>query len=275
MPENSASIQRRNDLFFAPADELNKLHGSPFVAYYRVSTQKQGQSGLGLDAQRRAVADYLRVTGGDLVGEFEEVESGKRSDRPELARAMELCHLTGGRLLIAKLDRLSRNVHFLTGLKERGVHFVACDMPDANELTVNIMAAVAEQGRKAISERTKAALGSIKARLLDGGEHVSRRSGQIVAKLGNPRGLTVSRPDLGSKAVADNADAFAAKVAPLMLSLKAQGLSLGAVADRLTGMKVRTARGGTWTAMTMKRVIDRATVSLGARQISYGEEKII
>ena len=131
-----------------------------FVAYYRVSTAKQGSSGLGLDAQRQAVRDYLNGGAWELIAEFQEVESGKRSDRPELARAMERCRLTGATLLIAKLDRLSRNVHFLSGLMEQGVDFLACDLPTANKLTVHIMAAVAEQEREAISARTKAAIGS-------------------------------------------------------------------------------------------------------------------
>jgi len=109
------------------------------VAYYRVSTALQGRSGLGLEGQKRAVAEYLN--GGDwkIVGEFTEVESGKRADRPELAKALAMCRLHGARLVIAKLDRLSRNAHFLLGLKESGVDFVAADMPNANRLTVGIM----------------------------------------------------------------------------------------------------------------------------------------
>lgn len=105
-----------------------------FVAYYRVSTAKQGASGLGLEAQREAVRAYLNGGSWELIAEFTEVESGKRDDRPELAQAMERCRLTGAKLLIAKLDRLSRNVHFLSGLMEQGVDFVACDMPTANKL---------------------------------------------------------------------------------------------------------------------------------------------
>ena len=134
------------------------------VAYYRVSTARQGRSGLGLAAQKHAVAEFLN--GGDwkIVGEFVEVESGKKSDRPELAKALALCRLHGARLVIAKLDRLSRNAHFLLGLKESGVEFVAADMPNANQLTVGIMAVVAEDEAKRISERTKAALAAAKKR---------------------------------------------------------------------------------------------------------------
>lgn len=229
-----------------------------FVAYYRVSTAKQGASGLGLEAQRRAVAEYLARTGGDLVAAFDEIESGKRDDRPALAEALARCDLTGARLVIAKLDRLSRDVHFLTGLERRGVSFVACDMPDANEFTVHIMAAVAQQERKAISARTTAALASIRERLKAGQKHVSRRSGKEITRLGSPRGLTVSRPDLGAAAVVEKADAFARRVQPIAADLRGQGLSLAAVAERLTEMRVQTPRGKAWTPMAVKRVLERA-----------------
>lgn len=228
-----------------------------FVAYYRVSTAKQGASGLGLEAQRRAVMDYLGGADGELVAEFQEIESGRRVDRPALLEAIERCRLTGAQLLIAKLDRLSRNVHFLSGLKERGVDFQACDLPDANRFTINIMAAVAEQEHEAISARTKAALGSIKARLAAGETHVSRRSGQPLAKLGSPSGLSVSRPDLGTQALVELADQFAARVRPTVEALRGEGMSLGGVAARLNDMRVRTPRYGAWTATAVKRILER------------------
>lgn len=229
-----------------------------YVAYLRVSTAKQGASGLGLEAQRRAVADHVAAHRGDLIATFEEVESGKRDDRPQLARAMELCELTGARLLIAKLDRLSRDLHFTTGLQRRGVDFVACDMPEANTFTVNVMVAVAQQEREAISARTKAALASIKTRLAEGGEHVSRRSGKTIHRLGSPTGLTVSRPDLGTAAIKSKADAFAARVGPKVREMRGEGLAFAAIAERLNEMRVRTARGSSWTPMAVKRVLDRA-----------------
>jgi DNA invertase Pin-like site-specific DNA recombinase len=229
-----------------------------FVAYVRVSTAQQGASGLGLEAQHRAVAEHIARHGGELIDTFQEVESGKRDDRPELGKAMELCELTDARLLIAKLDRLSRDLHFTTGLQKRGVDFVACDMPDANAFTINIMVAVAQQEREAISSRTKAGLASIKARLDAGGKHLSRRSGKEITKLGSPKGITVSRPDLGTAAIQAKADAFAARIAPKAKGLRAEGLSFAAIADRLNAMKVRTARGATWTGMAVKRVLDRA-----------------
>src|ERR1700727_445603 len=135
-----------------------------FVSYLRVSTQRQGESGLGLEAQREAVAGYLNGGKWALVQEVLEVESGKRSDRPELARALSLCRLHRATLLVAKLDRLARNVAFISALMEAGVKFVAVDLPQANELTVHIMASMAEYEAKAISARTKAALAAAKAR---------------------------------------------------------------------------------------------------------------
>ena len=144
-----------------------------FVAYYRVSTERQGRSGLGLDAQKAAVKEYLDGGRWTLVKEFTEVESGKNNDRPQLAKALHLCKVTGARLVIAKLDRLSRNAAFLLTLRDSGTRFVAADLPDATELTVGILAVVAQDEAKRISERTKAALQEAKKRGV---------------KLGNPRG---------------------------------------------------------------------------------------
>jgi DNA invertase Pin-like site-specific DNA recombinase len=135
-----------------------------FVSYLRVSTAKQGHSGLGLEAQRIAVADYLNGGNWHLVTEVVEIESGKRSDRPKLAEALRLCRLHNATLVIAKLDRLSRDAHFLLGLEKAGVDFVAADMPSANRLTVGIMAMVADEERGMISKRTKDALAASKAR---------------------------------------------------------------------------------------------------------------
>ena len=135
-----------------------------FIAYFRVSTAKQGKSGLGLEGQRAAVMAYLNGGSWNLAAEFTEVESGKNNDRPELAKAMHMCRLTGATLVIAKLDRLSRDAHFLLGLEKAGVDFVAADMPAANRMTIGIMAVVADEERRMISARTKAALDAAKAR---------------------------------------------------------------------------------------------------------------
>ena len=141
-----------------------KKHFGAFVSYLRVSTRGQGQSGLGLDAQRKAVTDYLNGGRWSLIDEYVEVESGANDERPELAKALALCRVHNATLVIAKLDRLSRDAHFLLGLQKAGVKFVAADMPEANEMIVGIMAVVAQVERRMISARTKAALQAAKAR---------------------------------------------------------------------------------------------------------------
>ena len=135
---------------------------SAYIAYLRVSTQKQGDSGLGLEAQESAIVRY--TTNGTVLATFREVESGKRCDRPELRKALDMAKRTGATLVIAKLDRLARNVHFISGLMEAGVDFLACDMPTANRLTLHIMAAMAEHEGRMISERTRNALAAAQAR---------------------------------------------------------------------------------------------------------------
>jgi DNA invertase Pin-like site-specific DNA recombinase len=158
------------------------------ILYYRVSTAAQGRSGLGLEAQQAAVEQFCQARGCDVLAQFTEVESGKRNDRPELAKAMHRAKVTGATLVIAKLDRLSRNAAFLLQLQESGVRFVAADMPEACNLTIGILALVAQQEREAISARTKAALAAARAR------------GQ---RLGNPNGAAPLR-----KAAKGNGAAF-------------------------------------------------------------------
>jgi DNA invertase Pin-like site-specific DNA recombinase len=217
-----------------------------FVAYYRVSTAKQGASGLGLEAQQAAVRDYLN--GGDwkLLAEVIEVESGKRSDnRPKLEEARRLCRLHGATLIIAKLDRLSRDAHFLLGLQKAGVDFIAVDMPSANKLTVGIMALVAEDEAKRISDRTKAALAAAKARGV---------------KLGGNRGveLTEAAREAGRAVRTAKAKARASDLAPTIRELQAQGVtSLGAIAKALNEQGFRTARGGEWSAVQVSRVLSK------------------
>jgi DNA invertase Pin-like site-specific DNA recombinase len=219
-----------------------------FVAYYRVSTARQGKSGLGLEAQRQAVTEFLN--GGDwkIVGEFTEIETGKYTnpDRPQLAKAMALCRLHGAKLVIAKLDRLSRNAHFLLGLKESGVDFVAADMPNANQLTVGIMAVVAEDEAKRISERTRAALAAAK------------RRGTV---LGGFRGVIPSAKHRAKAIAARNerADARAADLADTIAELQAAGkTSPRAIAEGLNALGIPTARGeGEWTATQVMRVLER------------------
>ena len=140
----------------------NIVHCSRYIAYYRVSTARQGRSGLGLEAQKQAVQAHLN--GQKPISEFVEVESGRRNDRPKLAEALAACRVHKATLIIAKLDRLARNVAFVSSLMEAGVEFQACDFPQANRLTIHILAAVAEHEARMISERTRAALAAAKAR---------------------------------------------------------------------------------------------------------------
>ncbi len=215
-----------------------------FVAYYRVSTDRQGKSGLGLEAQRNAVMDYLNGGAWDLVEEFVEVESGKHSDRPKLTQALEACRKAKAKLVIAKLDRLSRNLAFIATLMESGVEFVAVDNPHANKLTVHILAAVAQHEREMISERTKAALQAAKAR---------------GKKLGNPR--LAEAAQRGVEALKAGADQFAANVLPVIREIQKSGaVSANAIAAKLNERGVKTARGGKWTHVQVGKTIARARI---------------
>jgi DNA invertase Pin-like site-specific DNA recombinase len=211
-------------------------HYGKFVAYYRVSTKRQGESGLGLEAQRAAVADYLNGGRWQLVDEFVEVESGKHDhNRPELQKALEACKAYGATLVIAKLDRLSRDAHFLLGLQKAGVKFVAADMPEANEMVVGIMALVAQAERRMISERTKAALKAAKAR----GQRLGQAKGYQVPSDAETR-------KRGTEATKAGAAAFAARLRPVLEEL--EGLSANAAAQELARRGYATPRGGQWTA---------------------------
>lgn len=213
-----------------------------YVAYYRVSTQEQGRSGLGLEAQEQAVRTYLREDNRELIGEYTDVESGRRDDRPELQRALAHTKRAKALLVIAKLDRLSRKVSFVSSLMEAGVQFVAADNPSANELTVHILAAVAQAERKAISERTRAALSA------------ARERGTV---LGNPQ-LAKVRP-LAGRAIAQRAQAFASNTLPLIRQLQSSGCNtLQSVATALNARGIATARNGEWTATSVRRVLARA-----------------
>jgi DNA invertase Pin-like site-specific DNA recombinase len=212
-----------------------------FVAYYRVSTDKQGKSGLGLEAQRVAVEDFLNGGNWELVEEFTEVESGSRKDRPELERAMAACRKHKATLVIAKLDRLARNVAFVANLMESGVEFVAVDMPQANKLTVHILAAVAEHEREMISQRTRDALAAAKARGV---------------KLGNPN-IAMARAK-GQLVIKSKADKHAQNILPVITAIRDAGVtSLRSIADALNQRGIETARGGSWHAASVGRIIQR------------------
>lgn len=213
-------------------------HMRAHVAYYRVSTQRQGRSGLGLDAQREAVTSYLAGNAGELIAEYTEIETGKRSDRPELASAIAQCRRTGARLVIAKLDRLARNVAFVSALMESGSDFVAADMPQANRLTIHIMAAFAEHEREAISQRTKEALAVVK------------RNGK---QLGNPR--PAESLAKGRSRIADDLAEHRAKVRPLVERLRNSGATYRAIAGELEKLEIPTARGKSWDPSTVRRLM--------------------
>lgn len=220
-----------------------------FISYLRLSTQQQEAWGLGIEAQRAAIYGYLKEGYWKLLKEFVEIESGKRNNRPRLQEALERCKATGSTLLIAKLDRLSRDAHFLQGLQKAGVRFIAVDMPSANELTVGIMALVAEEERKAISRRTKEALAAAKARGV---------------KLGSPANLSGEAARrgraIGLESRKAKADEFARQRIGRIRQLLEQGASLHAIARTLNSEGILTARGKTnaWTARAVKNVIERA-----------------
>ena len=219
-----------------------------FVSYLRVSTAKQGRSGLGLEAQQEAVAAHIRRERGELLAQYVEVESGKKGekDRPELAKALEHCRLTGAILLIAKLDRLSRDAHFLLGLQRSSIRFICVDMPQANELTVGIMALVAEEERKAISRRTKEALAAAKARGV---------------KLGCPNGAAHLRKygnTAGVEAVKSKATEYAESLREVMENIRVSGItSSNGIADELNRRRIATPRGGKWYAASVARCLAR------------------
>jgi len=217
-----------------------------FVSYLRVSTSKQGHSGLGIEAQRNSINNYLNGGEWVITDEFIEVESGKTNNRPQLQRALETCKLKGAELVIAKLDRLSRDAYFLLGLQKAGVPFICADMPEANNMTVGIMALVAQQEREAISRRTKEALAAAKARGV---------------KLGNPENLTDDHRAKGrkvaAKSIKKNAQEFAARVYPIISNYQDKGYSLNKIAAQLNVDGVVTARNGKWTARAVKNAIEQ------------------
>lgn len=209
-----------------------------FIAYYRVSTDRQGASGLGLEAQRAAVADY--VSSGVLLSEYTEIESGKHDrNRPQLHAALHECRKRGATLVIAKLDRLGRNVAFISALMESAAEFVCCDNPHANRLMLHMLAAFAEHEREQISQRTKAALAAAKARGV---------------KLGNPRPLEA----LELAHAVHRSRRPALQVLNLMQAFLQQGMSYRAIARELNRLNITTGRGCQWHGATVKQVLQPA-----------------
>jgi len=215
------------------------------VAYYRVSTAQQGRSGLGLEAQKQSVWRYLSANPGRLIAEITEVESGGKNNRPKVAEALWLCRVYDAKLVIARLDRLSRNVALIAGLLESGVDFVAADMPLANRFTIHLITAVAEYEAKLISERIKAAFAVAKVR---------------GKKLGGPRRADFRDYFKGGSAAsaiarAERAKAHARDMAPLLRELRDAGQSLYAIARELTAMEIPTpsSRGKQWYPAVVRR----------------------
>ncbi len=214
-----------------------------FIAYYRVSTQKQGQSGLGLDAQKQAVLNYLNGGNWKLVQEVVEVETGKGSDaldrRPQLKAAIDACKKQKATLIIAKLDRLARNVHFVSGLLESGVDFVCADMPQANKVMLQMYSVMAEWERDQISTRTKAALQAAKVR-------------GVVLGVAGAANL---KPNIEQRQQA--ASEFAGKLKNVIEGMKARGLTQRAMCEELNSLGVKTAKGGQWSLIQLQRIIVR------------------
>ena len=200
-----------------------------YVAYYRVSTSKQGEAGLGLEAQRAAARVFCAQDAAIILSEHVEVESGRKANRPNLAKAVNEAKRKGATLLIAKLDRLARNVHFVSGLMESGVLFLALDMPSADRFMIHVYAAMAEEEARRISSRTKAALAVAKAR-------------------GVRLGVNALTLAITHRA---EADAFASLVAPKILAMADQGNSIRLIAKKLNSESINTAMGGRWHATTV------------------------
>lgn len=218
------------------------------VGYLRVSSQEQGRSGLGLESQEAAIRSFATRTGGELVKVFTEIESGKINNRPVLCEALRFAELIGGELVIHRLDRLSRDLNFITTLQKANVEFRVVDMPEADKFTIQLFGCLAEKERTLISERTKGALAAARARGV---------------KLGTPRNLTAAGRTKGAATRAAglvaSADIFAAKVKPMIDEMREQGLSLRGVAAQMNKSGVLTARGktGAWTATAIKNVLRR------------------
>lgn len=207
-----------------------------FIAYYRVSTAQQGKSGLGLEAQKAAVQAFLNGGKWEVLGEFTEVESGKRTNRPQLQAALAMCKKQKATLVIAKLDRLARNLHFISGLMEAKIDFVAADMPSANKMTVQIMAVFAEEEARAISARTKAALASAKARGVQLGKH-----GATLGAMNHAR-----------------ASEGAASLRPIIEKLTSKGIQTPrAIAEALNKQGVKTPQGKQWHRTSIIRLLSR------------------
>jgi DNA invertase Pin-like site-specific DNA recombinase len=225
-----------------------------FISYIRVSTREQGASGLGLEGQQAAVSAYAASVGGEILREYREVESGRKADRPELARALAHARRANATLVIAKLDRLARNVHFLSGMMESGVDFVACDNPTANRLTLHILAAVAEDEARRIAERTRSALAAYKARGGTlGGARPEHPGLTREARLEGTRAASVAAA-IGKRSAYED-------LLPEVMGMRTAGLSLRAIARRLDADGYTTRQGKPWNPQQVARVLALESVT--------------
>jgi DNA invertase Pin-like site-specific DNA recombinase len=234
-----------------------------FIAYFRVSTARQGRSGLGLEAQKETVAGFLNGGRWEVMAEFVEIETGTLGDdeRPQLAKAIQACRIYGAKLLVSKLDRLSRDAHWLLGLAKRGIDFICADNPEVNRMTLTVLAAVAEHERKQISERTKQALAARRARGLPLGMaaiHAYRRAHQKppapATNLKN-RATGTARSAVVNRVKAQDQ---ARDLAGILAELRAGGAtSLRQIAAGLNDQRIPTARGGIWRATQVSRLLAR------------------
>jgi DNA invertase Pin-like site-specific DNA recombinase len=220
-----------------------------YVSYARVSTERQGRSGLGLEAQRMAVTEYLKIAQGKLLAEFTEIETGRRRDRPQLQAALELCRRSKAILVIAKLDRLARNVAFVSALLESRVRFIAVDMPEAEPAFLQMVSVFAEWEARKVSERTKAALAAAKARgTLLGWSSPARQREQRVAS------------QKGAAAIRDRAALFAANTRPVVEAIQRSGVTtLSGIAEALNARGIRTQLGGRWYPTTVRNLLRRSS----------------
>lgn len=217
------------------------------VVYYRVSTSKQESSGLGLEAQKNAVQEFMKLGNWKVLGEFVEIESGKVNNRPMLMKALSVCKKKKATLLISKLDRLSRSVSFISNLMESGVAFVATDMPEANRLTVHILASVAEHEREMISQRTIAALDAAK-----------QRGQKLGFALHDKEKIVIPAVEKAVKVNIDKADRFAENILPIVHQIQKSGVkTLQGIADVLNTRGITSPRGGEWYPQSVRNLLLR------------------
>lgn len=229
--------------------EVKDMSKGKFISYIRVSTGKQGRSGLGLEAQRKSIQDYVQKNNWTVLQEFIEVDSGKNDERKQLKLALEACKRTGSKLLLAKLDRLSRDVAFIANLMKSKAEFVCCDFPEANSFTIHILSAMGEYERELIANRTRNALKAWKERNPN-------------KKLGKKENLTDTARAKGRveavKSIRNKADEYTSMVYPIIKELQNQGMSLHAIARKLSSDGELTARGTTaWDATKVRNVLKR------------------